>query len=366
MKKTFILSLLFGLMSIASANAQIDNLVVKKFDTWSVAGHLSLNNPNGDASDNKSMFNTLSPKLGYGLTVSRQFSHFFSLELDYAGGILGTDYSPYQFKSNFNQFSGRARLNFTNGQILQDYRKTQFYGFIGIGMINYNTESVNLEENISDWVHVIPFGLGYKKKIGERTSFNLELGYNRVNTDKLDGSKAFGSERDGYTDLRAGIQFTLGKKRKPLEWDEPLSYFKPLSEHSVDTIVIVKREIVSHVDTTKKIVKELTIWYDIGDHLINGIYTQDIHSILSQLKSNRESWIEILAFCDSTGSESTNNKLVLKRSRLVNDFFVNEGIIQDRIHVYNYGMEFAKEEITSKDRKVVIRYWKDEYDKSRD
>jgi outer membrane protein OmpA-like peptidoglycan-associated protein len=366
MKKPLFLILAFVVLSIANANAQLDNLVVKKFDTWSVGLHLSANNSNGDATDNKTMFNILSPKFGYGLTVSRQFSHFLSLEADYAGGLLGTEYSPYQFRSNFNQFTGRVRVNFTNGQILQNYKKTQFYGFVGVGMINFNTESVNQEGTISDWVHVIPFGIGYKKKVGERTSLNLELGYNSINSDKLDALKINGSEKDGYTDIRAGIQFTFGKKKKPLEWDEPLSYFKPLAEHSVDTVVIIKKEIVSHIDTTRKVVKELTIWYDTGDYLINGIYTQDVHSILSQLRSNRASWIEILAFCDSTGSETTNNKLVVKRSRIVNDFFVNEGIVQDRIHVYNYGMEFAKEEITSKDRKVVIRYWKDEYDKSRD
>jgi outer membrane protein OmpA-like peptidoglycan-associated protein len=59
-----------------------------------------------------------------------------------------------------------------------------------------------------------------------------------------------------------------------------------------------------------------------------------------------------------------NNKLVLKRSRLVNDFFVNEGVSQERIKVYNYGMENAKESIASKDRRVVIKYWKSEFEKS--
>lgn len=364
MKKPLLLSLLLVLISLSTANAQLDNLVVKKFDTWSVGFHISANNPNGDASDGKTQFNLLNPKLGYGLTLSRQYSHFLSFEAEYSGGMLGTDYTPYQFNSKFNQITGRARLNFTNGQILQDYKKTQIYGFVGLGMIHYRTESINQKGVISDWVHVIPFGIGYKKKVGQRTSLNLELGYNRVNSDILDAVKVAGSDKDGYTDLRMGFQITLGGKKKPLEWDEPLSYFKPLAEHSVDTVVIVKKEIISHVDTTEKTVKSLTIWYDTGDYLINGIYSQDMHAILNQLKQNPESWIEILSFCDSTGSEKANNKLVLKRSRLVNDFFVNEGVFQERIHVFNYGMEFAKEEILSKDRRVVIRYWKDQYEKS--
>ena len=365
MKKPFIITLLAALLCMSTANAQLDNLVVKKFDTWGVGFHISANNTNGDATDNKSAFNLISPKFGYGLTVSKQFSHFVGLELDYSGGSLGTDYSPYQFSSTFNQITGRFRLNFTNGQILANYDKTQFYGFLGLGMINYKTKSENLTGTKEDWVHVMPFGVGFKKKLGGRASMNMELGYNRLNTDILDGVKVAGSSKDGYTDLKVGLQFTLGGKKKPLEWDEPLSYFKPLAEHSVDTVVIVKKETAKSEPAEPAVVKNMTIWYDTGDYLINGIYSEDMHAVLRQLKDNPDSWVEILAYCDSTGSEKTNSKLVLKRSRLVNDFFVNEGVSQDRIKVYNYGMEFAKENIMSKDRRVVIKYWKSDFEKSR-
>lgn len=339
--------------------------MVKKFDTWGVGFHISANNPNGDATDNKSMFNLINPKFGYGLTVSKQFSHFVGLELDYSAGSLGIDNSPYQFSSTFSQVSGRFRVNFTNGQILANYDKTQFYGFLGLGMINYKTKSERLTGTKADWVHVIPFGVGFKKKLGGRASMNMELGYNRVNTDVLDAVKVAGTAKDGYTDLKVGLQFTLGGKKKPLEWDEPLSYFKPLAEHSVDTVVIVKKEVVNSEPTEPEAVKNMTIWYDTGDYMINGIYSQDMYAILKQLKDNPDSWIEVLAYCDSTGSQKVNSKLVLKRSRLVNDFFVNEGVSQDRIKVYNYGMEFAKENIASKDRRVVIKYWKSEFEKSR-
>lgn len=364
MKKPLILTLLLAALCMSTANAQLENLVVKKFDTWGVGFHISANNPNGDATDGKTRFNLISPKFGYGLTVSKQFSHFVGLELDYSGGSLGTEYSPYQFNSAFNQITGRFRVNFTNGQILANYDKTQFYGFLGLGMMHYKTTSIQ-NGTRADWVHVIPFGAGFKKKLGGRASMNVELGYNRVNTDVLDAVKVAGSAKDGYTDLKVGLQFTLGGKKKPLEWDEPLSYFKPLAEHSVDTVVIVKKEIIKSEPAVPEVVKTMTIWYDTGDYLVNGLYSQDMHAILKQLNDNPESWIEILAYCDSTGSEKVNNKLVLKRSRLVNDFFVNEGVGQDRIKVYNYGMEFAKENVMSKDRRVVIKYWKSEFEKSR-
>lgn len=368
MKKHLILTLLLALFSISRSNAQsetLDNLVVGKFDTWSVGLHISANNPNGDVSDGKSQFSSMNPNVGYGLTVSKQLSHFLGFEFDYANLTLGKGGSSDRFVSEINQFTGRVRVNFTNGQILANYDKTQVYGFVGLGMMHYKTTTIEPDATRSDWVNVIPFGVGFKKKLGGRASMNLELGYNRVNTDLLDGVKRSGSEKDGYTDVRIGMQFTLGKKRKPLEWDEPLSYFKPLAEHSVDTLVIIKKEIVKSEPAVQEPVKNLTIWYDSGDYLINGIYGQDIRSILDQMKGNPESWVEILAYCDSTGSEKANSKLVVKRARLINDYFVNEGISQDRIKVYNYGMDFAKETIISKDRRVVIRYWKSEFEKPR-
>jgi len=48
----------------------------------------------------------------------------------------------------------------------------------------------------------------------------------------------------------------------------------------------------------------------------------------------------------------------VQRSRIIKDYFINNDIDDDRIKVYNYGMEFAKDPILSKDRKVIIRYWK--------
>lgn len=364
MKKiTLFLALILGLAQTAQSQSELDNLVTKKFDTWSLGFHVSANNYDGDASDGKSSFSIFSPKFGYGLTLSKQFSHFMSFEVNYETGSLGSDYSPYRFNSNFDQIDGRIRLNFTNGQILKNYSKTQIYGFTGFGMFRFKTTSDNMVGVKEDWVHVVPFGVGFKKKLSNRTSMNLEMGYNKVNTDLLDGVKVAGSERDGYTDLRIGFQYTFGKKKKPLEWDEALSYFKPLAEHSVDTLVIIQKEISVIGDTAKKVVNELNIYYDIDDYLINGIYREDMHIILAQLQENPNDWIDVYAFCDSTGTQEKNSKLVLKRSRLVKDFFVNNGIFHERINVYNYGMEFAKNEILSKDRRVTIKYHKGFVDK---
>lgn len=364
MKKIiFFIALTLGLAHNAKSQSELDNLVTKKFDTWSIGFHVSANNYDGDASDGKSMFNILSPKFGYGLTVGKQISHFMGLEFNYETGRLASEYTPYQFNSTFDQIDGRLRFNFTNGQILKNYSKTQIFAFAGFGMFKFKTTSDNIVGEKEDWVHVIPFGAGFKRKLSDRASLNLELGYNKVNTDLLDGVKVAGSERDGYTDVRIGIQYTIGKKKKPLEWDEPLSYFKPLSEHSVDTIVIVHKETYIAKDTTKETISEIAIFYDIDDYLINGIYRDDMHAILSQLKDNPNDWIEICAFCDSTGTPEKNDKLVVKRSRLVKDFYVNNGISQDRINVYNYSMEFSKNQILSKDRRVTIKYHKGYIDK---
>lgn len=367
MKKLIILTALITCLYSVSF-AQNQSIVLKNFDKWALGFNLSANMPNGDARDKETAFNLLNPKMGYGIKLSKQISHFMGYEFNYNAGKLATDYSPYTFESRFKQLDGRIRINFTNGQILADYSKTQIYGFVGLGMINYQTnkfeDTITIKQK-SDWVHAIPFGFGFKKRLGKSTSLNLEFAYTKVNTDMLDGFKFSGSEKDGYTNVNVGIQYTLGRKKKPLEWDEPLAYFKPLAEHSVDTLVIVKKETFILGDTTKqKPINKLTIYYDINDYLINGIYSQDLNKILNQLKENEFSNIEIMAFCDSTGSEKTNNQLVLKRSRLVADYFINNDISKERIKVYNYGMDFAKDPILSKDRRVVIKFNENALDKA--
>lgn len=366
MKKKLFLTAFVTLMCYCSF-AQTNSIVLKNFDKWAIGVNLGVNNSNGDATDKETTFNLLNPKLNYGIKLSKQISHFMGYEFNYSAGRLAVNYSPFTFESRIKQLDGRFRINFTNGQILADYRKTQIYGFIGLGMINYQTDkfedSITIKQD-ANWVHAIPFGFGFKKRMGKNTSINLELAYTKVNTDMLDGFKFAGSEKDGYTNVNVGIQYTLGKKKKPLEWDEPLSYFKPLEEHSVDTLVIIKKETIIVGDTSQKQpINNLTIYYDIGDYLINGIYTQDLNTVLNQLKDNQNSYIEILAFCDSTGSEKTNNQLVLRRSRTVTDYFINNNISKDRIKIYNYGMEFAKDPILSKDRKVIIKFYKGSSDR---
>jgi len=367
MKKLLLLVLMVTCLA-TTGFGQSPTIVLKNFDKWAFGFHVSANTPNGDATDKQSSFNLVSPKFGYGATISRQISHFAGFELNYSAGDLGLAYSPYSYNSKFQQIDGRFRVNFTNGQILADYRKTQVYGFVGLGMFNYKTTLMKDSSNVelkNNWVHCVPVGIGFKKRLGAKTSLNLELGYTKLNTDNLDGIKIAGSDKDGYTDVKLGIQFTLGGKKKPLEWDEPLAYFKPLEEHSVDTVVIIKKETVVVGDTaSKQPVKTLTIFYDTGDHIINGIYTEELRMILDQLKNNSQAYIEVLAFCDSVGSAKINNKLVLKRSRVVKDYFINNDISEDRIKVYNYGMEFAKDPTTSKNRKVIIRYWRSEADKN--
>lgn len=367
MKKLILLCLLICLSTFIKA--QSPTIVLKNFDKWSFGFNMGISNVNGDATDKKSSLNLFDPKIGYGVTLSKQISHFSGFEFNYSSGKLGLAYSSYNFNTKFQQIDGRIRLNFTNGQILANYRKTQVYAFAGVGMMNYSTQiftdSTSVDVRKNDWVHVIPVGVGFKKRIGQKTSLNVEIAYNKTNTDFLDGYKYEGSDKDGYTTGKVGLQFTLGGKKNPLEWDEPLAYFKPLAEHSVDTVVLVKKETVLLGDTTpKQPLKMLTIFYDTGDHLINGIYSEDLNRILNQLKQNKDSYIEILAFCDSTGSEKANNKLVVRRSRIVTDYFINNDISKDRINVYNYGMEFAKDSILSKDRKVIIRYWKSMADKN--
>ena len=45
-------------------------------------------------------------------------------------------------------------------------------------MINYQTSLFNdssVIESKADWVHVIPFGFGFKKRMGQKSSLNVEF-----------------------------------------------------------------------------------------------------------------------------------------------------------------------------------------------
>lgn len=360
--KKILITLLFTAF-VGLTYSQQRTITLKNFNTWSVTGGLGTNVAKTDVNDGKSQFNTINFKPNYNITISKQLSHFLSFEAAANSGRAATKYDDNDHLTKFMQFEGRIRVNLTNGQFLTNYRNTQLYGYVGAGMINYQVVKDTFESE-KDWVHVIPVGVGAKHRLGQRTSFNIDLSYSALNTDNFEGRKVPYSERDGYLRLSLGLQYTFGKK-PVLEWDQYTEHFKPSEEHSVDTIVVVKEN--RNIDTLIiKFVGEPqhsspsgggeVIHFDFNKWDIKNNYFDSLDDLALKLLNGDIKTLVLDGFADEVGTDKNNLFVSKQRAMSIKNYLLSKGVNDKKIILNFHGEKNPVSEDKSKNRRVEIKY----------
>jgi OOP family OmpA-OmpF porin len=373
MKKLLLLVaiMLFGINTFS----QTPTLLRKQFKTWSLGGNFTLNQGNTDVKDNKTMLNNFPSGTGFGLSLSKQMSHFLGFSFNYNSGSLSTTYNETTFKTPYQQVDGRIKLSSVNGQVLSNYRNTLLYTYIGLGMINYSVESDGEVVKPKDWVGVIPVGVGGKIKLSTKTSLNMDFGYNFVNTDNFEKKKVSYSSNDGFYSANVGIQYNLGSKsKKTLEWDKPFDYYKPSQEHSVDTVVVINRNIdtlylkFTPDETTAALLDALnkaeqeennglnkTVNFDFNKWKIKSTYFQYLDNLALDLIKGKIKNIVLDGYSDPLGKETANVYVSQQRAESVKNYLVSKGVDVKKITIRYYGSQNPVSTDNTKNRRVELK-----------
>ena len=100
---------------------------------------------------------------------------------------------------------------------MDNHSRLIFYGYAGIGVIKFTTNS---DLNRTDLI--IPYGVGSKFKLSERSAVNLDFTFNYYMGDDLDGKIQLYSDNDTYNRISLGYTYTFGNK-KSLTWHNPFT-----------------------------------------------------------------------------------------------------------------------------------------------
>lgn len=197
----------------------------------------------------------------YGINIDKGVSEKVNIGISVDGGNLyGAVNEPYssKFKSDYFQMQTLGILNLSR-YFITSYNKNavelKIYG--GIGMIWFHTEVYDLKNgkklratSENDSKHttlfqstgngigesgifytrelVIPFGVKVDYKISDDIALNLDVGYNWINNDKLDGTTPYNlsnpniiaginsysnTMNDGWINLSFGIKYIFSFKR---------------------------------------------------------------------------------------------------------------------------------------------------------
>ncbi len=182
--------------------------------------------------------------LGYGATLRQQFSHTFSLQLDYYGGQVtgsnvGTTYNPtdatkYGYEGFITKFnSGSLSGVFDVGSVSFLHRKdgVNFYASAGAGLDFYKPQFVydNTGNKISaGYTHTVkeldlPVGVGVKFRLTDALALNIGYTATFVNGYNFQGYHSY-PVKDHYGYGYGGLEYTFGPASKPnIEWANPVA-----------------------------------------------------------------------------------------------------------------------------------------------
>lgn len=342
--KKIILSLIMTCLFFVGYSQQ-RTVTLKNFNTWGVTVNLGANTTNGDLEDESKLFGNLKLEPSWGFALTKQLSHFTGLEFNYNRGNSNTKLDSSDFSTKFRQFDTRFRFNLTNGQILTNYRNTQLFVYGGVGLINYDNQ-INDRGDEPDWIAVIPVGFGGKHRLNERFSLNLDIGYNFVNSDRFEGVNVDKTNKDGYWRTNLGIQYTFGS-RNVLEWDKYTQYYSSSHEHSVDTIVVINK----NVDTlfikflpddsamfamSKKITEDI-VNFEFNKWDIKNNYFNTLDDLADKLNSGKIKNVVLDGHACEVGGEMNNLFVSKQRAMAIKNYLISKGVDENKIQVRFYG-----------------------------
>jgi OOP family OmpA-OmpF porin len=239
-KRNILATLIFLLVSIGSTLQAQETTPkifggIKQYRTWSLgfnAGALApkvltiVHNDYQNAEFN----------LGYGLTIRKQLSHNFGLELGFMRGKLSANNTNLlglntnkSFETTLNwstSFMGVANLctvDFLKKENSLNLLVKAGYGFTGT-KTTVNTNLNTLTNSSINHQSFIPVGVGAKFKVSKR--INFDLGYNTYffDGDNLDGTTSGSTVNDKFAYVYTGLEFSLGNVAKPnLDWVNPIA-----------------------------------------------------------------------------------------------------------------------------------------------
>ena len=203
---------------------------VNKFNTWSLQANLNYGYGNFDRVSNDLFKTSISSKFGFGLRTTKQLSTVASINFDlYKTNFEGVE-NNFTYNTHATQLSILPQLQIGNIKYLDNFPRSIFYGYVGVGVVKFNVNSSKNNVNL-----VIPYGVGSKYKLSENSAINLDFTFNYYLGDDLDGKVQLYSDNDTYNRFTLGYTYTFGKKSK-----KNLTWFNPFTDAYNKNFILLK------------------------------------------------------------------------------------------------------------------------------
>jgi outer membrane protein OmpA-like peptidoglycan-associated protein len=223
-----------------------------------------------------------------------------------------------------------------------------------------------------DWNVALGGALTLRYRASKSIDLQLKNSLAYVYNDKFDGIATYPETRQNFMWVpQLGIVWKIGNTKKSGKIDN-LLYYGKTHEVPAPPVVVEKAEPVKEepvvveqpkeepkavVEEPKKveIPAQPNLHFDFDKYTIRKDQTQTLDSIVEVAKQYPDLPIVIKGYADHVGTKAYNDKLSQKRAEAVKDYFVKQGIDENRISTEGLGQDATVPDKQARRVEVIIQ-----------
>ena len=262
--------------------------------------------------------------------------------------------------------SGYEKTKTLAGDVRFQYRVIKLeqmipFVYAGVGVAK------NMHTSDSNFMPIIPVGIGAQTPLGDNLMVQISGGYNLVLSDDLDGvartdsnlNRFTNGKHDGFFEIMVGLSYGTTKKSKPVEPVERVIVLSKTITEPPKTVVVEKVIVEEKVDDprlTRSEAEQLVadavaealkergksivlhgITFETNKAQIRPESLAILEIVRETMAANPEVNVIITGHTDSVGSAEYNLRLSLDRAQAVKDWLIRNNISASRMKVVGKG-----------------------------
>jgi OOP family OmpA-OmpF porin len=356
------------------AKAQTENNTTTSYNKWSVELDGGFNKPQRPFTSGNYYTSRINPYT-VDLGIRYMMNNKFGLKADVGyNSLTGQNDSSIDFDSKYYRVDLQGVANL--GRIMNFETWTKTFGLLGhagFGLGRLENKDLHVKDNVGNLIA----GLTGQIRLTDRIALTGDVStiLNAYQDHTFDGGAATNSR--GFTGLlftgTAGLNIYLGKQTKHADWtvisenadvaalENKIANLEDLVKKMPEKQVVIEKPVNTTVVNDKDLVKEMindkyySVYFDFNKSTPIENSTAAIDVVLTYLRKNPSSSLDILGYADQVGTSQYNDKLSNVRANNVKTIFEKAGIASSRLNVVANGADTSIQKDSEEARRLARR-----------
>lgn len=368
--KKIVIILAFSL-GLTNLHAQTEN-TSNDYNKWSVELDGGFNKPQRPMSTN--YYTARVSPFTADLGVRYMMNNKFGLKADFGYNSFTDHGDSFNFDSKYYRVDLQGVANLGRIMNFETWTKTiGLLGHAGIGVAQLENKDLHVKDRMGNFIA----GFTGQIRLSDRFALTGDVTtiVNAFQDETFDGAGLTNSR--GLSGLMfngtVGLTVYLGKNAKHADWvvipqefdtsalDNKLAELEALVKKTPEKQVIIEKQVAAAVVTDKDLVKEMindkyySVYFDFNKSTPIENSTAAIDVVLTYLRKNPSTSLDIIGYADQVGKSEYNEKLSNTRATNVKTILEKAGIASSRLNVVAGGADTSIQKESEEARRLARR-----------